>query len=62
MQRLFGQVEVTEQANQRRQDAPRILAIDSLDLLANLDFAHHQFGILWAKTSTRRSRLSPQPR
>ncbi|MCY1182860.1 hypothetical protein D9M73_234390 [compost metagenome] len=62
MQGLLGQVEITEQADQSRQDSPRILAINGLHLLTYLGVAQHQFGIFRVTRSTSRSRLSPQPR
>ncbi|MNV69400.1 hypothetical protein D3C71_1623070 [compost metagenome] len=58
---FLGQVEITQQADQRRQDAPRLPPVHRLDLGAHLHQCRHQSGIRWVTTSTRRSRLSPQP-
>ncbi|MNE09895.1 hypothetical protein D3C80_1025860 [compost metagenome] len=59
---LFSQVEVAQQANQCRQDAPRLLAIDRLQLCPYRSKRGHQSGICVVTSATRRSRLSPQPR
>ena len=61
MHGLLCQVEITQQANQRCQNAPRLPPVHRLDFGAHLRQCRHQSGIRWVTTSTRRSRLSPQP-
>ncbi|MNN19051.1 hypothetical protein D3C81_1322790 [compost metagenome] len=61
MHGLLCQVEIPQQADQRRQDTPRVPAVNPLDLGAYLHQRCHQSGIRCVTTSTRRSRLSPHP-
>ncbi len=63
MQRLLGQVEIPQQADQGGEDPPRLLAVD-LRHRCRDDFPRlvaHQSGRSQVTRATRRSRLCPQP-
>ena len=50
MQRFFGEVEITDEANQRGQDTARVRAIERLDLISDRDLAQLNTSI--GRTST----------